>query len=203
MPYLDLTHTFKGNMPVFPGDQPPELEQTAFLESDGCNQFSLKTSMHVGTHLDAPFHMLENGKRLSEFPAEHFFGRGVLIDAVNKPIDADLLTAKQISKGDILLVMTGFSKKFGTPEYYEQYPEISETFAQKCVELGIKILGMDSPSPDRAPYNIHKILLKNDILIIENLTNLESLIDHPEFNIIALPPKFEADGAPVRVIAEI
>ena len=66
---------------------------------------------------------------------------------------------------------------------------------------GIKIIGIDSPSPDRSPYEIHKLLMKNDILIIENLTNLAELTSHEEFDVIALPTKFDTEAAPVRVVA--
>lgn len=204
MKYLDLTHTFKQGMPVYPGDAEPELiETTDDYEEGKVIHYRLKTGMHVGTHIDAPLHMLQNGKRISEYHVDHFFGKGHLIDARGKSIDADLLEGKQILKGDIVLIMTGYSSKFGTPEYYDSYPEISESFASKIVELGVKIVGSDTPSPDRYPFTIHKLLLKNDVLIIENLSNLESLLEHLEFTIAALPTKFDAEAAPVRVVAQI
>ncbi|MFH1781803.1 MAG: cyclase family protein [Patescibacteria group bacterium] len=201
MKYIDLTHNFKYNMPVYPGDPIPEINQVAFIEKDGYNGFQIKTGMHVGTHMDAPLHMLQNGKRLSDYSPDHFFGKGHLIEASD--INVELLKNKNISRGDVVFLMTGFYKKFGTDEYYENYPEISEAFAKKIIELGVKIIGMDTPSPDRAPFAIHKLLLENDVLIIENLTNLESLLEHAQFDVVALPAKFETEAAPVRVIAEI
>jgi kynurenine formamidase len=203
MRYIDLTHTFKQNMPVYPSDPKSELKQTAFVNKNGYNDFQITTNMHVGTHMDAPFHMLQNGKRLSEYPIDHFFGKGHLIDAREKSIDADLLEGKQITKGDIVLIMTGFSSKFGGPDYYESYPEIKEGFASKIIELGVSIVGIDTPSPDRPPFSIHKLLLKNNVLIIENLNNLESLLNHEQFTITALPAKFDCEAAPVRVVAQI
>lgn len=204
MQYLDLTHLFKDNMPVYPGDHETNLLQTSSIDKDGCTNFQVQTGMHVGTHMDGPLHMIANGKSLADFPVEHFFGRGHLIDTRNKSeISADLLENKKINPGDIILILTGFSSKFNEPEYYKNYPEITEEFAQKLVELKIKIVGMDTPSPDRPPFSIHKILLSKDILIIENLTDLEVLLEHENFNIIALPTKFASDSAPVRVVAEI
>ena len=64
------------------------------------------------------------------------------------------------------------------------------------------MVGMDTPSPDHAPYKVHKILLGNEILILENLTNLEQLLNK-NFEVIALTPKLEADAAPARVVAKI
>lgn len=194
-------------MPVYPGDSPPTLTQTGFFEKDGYNDFHISTGMHVGTHMDSPLHMLENGKRLSEFPVEKFFGKGHLIDARKKTINASLLRNKEISEGDIVLIMTGFYAKFSERQYYEKYPEIEENFANKIVELGVSIVGMDTPSPDRVPFKIHKILLGSDVLIIENLANLDKLSktlgQNGQFRVIALPTKFAAEAAPVRVIAEI
>ena len=76
MKYIDLTHTFKQSMPVYPGDANPELIETADAYEDGkIIHFQLKTGMHVGTHMDAPLHMLRDGKRLSEYSADHFLAK--------------------------------------------------------------------------------------------------------------------------------
>ncbi len=204
MKLIDLSHTFSENMPVYPGDTPPRFSQVADYSKEGYFGFRLNTSMHVGTHIDAPFHMLPNGKRLSEINIEKFFGKGVLLDGRGKEkIDVDLLNGKKVDNQSIILIMTGWSKKFGKEEYYKNFPELTEDFAKKFVEDKVKIIGMDTPSPDNYPYKVHKILLEKEILIIENLTNLDSLIGLNDFEIIALPTKFYADGAPIRVIARI
>ena len=63
------------------------------------------------------------------------------------------------------------------------------------------MLGIDFFSPDTYPFKIHKIFLKNHILIIENLTNLEHLLGIKNFTIVALPLKTETDSALARVVA--
>ena len=204
MKYIDLTHTVVSGMPVYPGDTAPEIVKIADIGTEGHTNYQMNTGMHAGTHIDGPLHMLENGKRLSQIAVESFFGRGRLIDARGMSvIDTDLLSSAGIKKGDIVLVLTGFSKGFWQADYFETYPEVSEGFAKKLVELGVKIVGIDSPSPDRSPFLVHKILLSKEILIIENLTNLEALLGVPHFEIIALPPKFDTEAAPTRVIARI
>lgn len=191
-------------MEVFPGDGAAKLEQVSFLGKDGYNSFYVQTGMHVGTHMDAPFHMLPEGKKLTDFPPEKFIGRGRLIQKQHgfKENDIDLLKRKDIREGDIVLVDTGHYKKFGTADYYKSYPEITMAFADYIIGSKVKILALDFPSPDGFPYKIHKALFENEILIIENLANLAALHAYDKFNIIALPAKFEAAGAPVRVIAE-
>jgi len=94
-------------------------------------------------------------------------------------------------------------KIFHKSDYHESHPEVSIEFAEKIADLGVKIMGLDFPSPDRPPFNVHKVLLRNDILILENLTNLRHLLDVEQFEIIAIPAKFNLDGAPARVIAKI
>ena len=204
MKYIDLTHIFDTDMPVNPGDPIPELVQIADLHKEGYTDYQIKTGMHVGTHMDAPLHMLEGGKWLSDITVEKFIGKGCLIDARGASVvSADFLEKSGAKKDDIVLVMTGFSKKYRETEYYEKYPEIGEDFAGKAIELGVKIVGMDTPSPDRPPFKVHKLLLGKEILIIENLTNLESLTGVKDFEIFALPAKLHTEAAPVRVIAKI
>lgn len=204
MNLIDLSHTITNNMPVFPGDEPPSFTQRASFEEDGYTGYRTEMSLHTGTHMDMPLHMVPGGKKGSEMNIERFVGRGVLIDARGKKeISDDLLAGKSIQNGDIILVMTGFSKKFGTKEYYENYPLVTESFADKMVSISVSIVGIDTPSPDKVPYNIHRILLGKEVLLIENLTNLEVLICVGNFEVFAFPPKFDADGSPVRVVARV
>jgi len=198
MQYIDLTQTFNSDMPVYPGDSKPELIS---MDTDGIMDHKLSTGMHVGTHMDGPLHMVPGGKRLSEIDVKNFFGRGKLIDARGRlEVDADFLQG--VEAGDMVFVLTGHASKFRDPDYYETYPKLTEALAERLVALKVKLVGMDTPSPDYAPYNVHKILLSHEILIIENLTNLEKLLNK-DFEVVALPAKLDTDAAPVRVIAKI
>lgn len=202
--YIDLTHTFTSDMPVFPGDPVPELLKIATVKKDGFLDHKISTGMHIGTHMDAPAHMVEAGKYLSDFAPEKFFGRGVILDARGKTsAGVDLLNGVSIKPNDIVLVCFGWSTEFQKEQYYLNYPEISEQLAEKLSLMGINAVGMDTPSPDRAPYKAHKIFFEKNILIIENLTNLESLMHHKNFEVVALPAKFKTDSAPCRVVAKV
>src|SRR3989344_9402089 len=113
MKIIDLTHTFTSNMPVYPGDPKSTLEQVANIEKDTFNDHKITTVMHVGTHMDAPLHMIENGKRIDEINLERFFGKGLLIDVRGrKEIDSSVLKGIQIEKGSIVLIYTGFGNKY-------------------------------------------------------------------------------------------
>jgi len=201
MNVIDLTHLFTNSMPVFPGDDLPKL-QDSFDAENVIVHYHLETGMHIGTHMDGPLHMVPGAKKLSDIKPENFIAPGVIIDARGKSeIGVELLAGKIINPGDCIIIYTGFASKFNDPEFYTNYPDLTEDFARKLVDLKVKFVGMDTCSPDKAPYKVHRILLKAEILIIESLTNLDQLLGLKSFEIIALPAKFEAEAAPVRVIA--
>jgi kynurenine formamidase len=203
MELIDLTHTFSEPMPLYPGDDQPEIRQTSFLEKDGYNDFSLKSGMHVGTHIDAPLHFIAGGKKMSEIPVNQFFGRGRLVDARGElTIHAGLLDKIDLKAHDIVLVMTGRSKDYQASSYFQNFPEVTEDFAQILIDKGVSMLGLDTCSPDKEPYAIHKMLLGAGVLIIEDLANLEALVG-TTFSVIALPLKIEAEASLARVVAGV
>jgi len=100
-------------------------------------------------------------------------------------------------------VYTGLSDIYGTKEY-EKTPEITKDFATALVKANIRLVGLDMLNPDiEESFPIHKILLSEEVLIIENLTNLTSLVGIKNFDVFAFPMKLHAEAAPVRVIARI
>lgn len=203
MAYIDLSHTFTANMPTYPDDVPPTLVQIAGIEKEGYTDFQVTTGMHVGTHIDGPLHMIAGGKRLAEFPIAKYIGHGCLVDVRGKDtIDTPVLDDYPLQQNDIVLFYTGYSDYYRTAQYYEQYPVLTQALADALIDAQVSMIGVDSPSPDREPFLVHKQLLQHDILIIENLTNLAALLSCKSFTVIALPAKFDADSSPARVIAK-
>lgn len=202
---IDLTHTFTDDMPVYPGDPCARLYQSAGITKDGFTDHKIESCMHVGTHMDAPLHMIEGGMKIAQLDVSHFQGRGVLIDARgHEKIDQDLIGQTDIRKGDIVLVWTGWDKKYRDGTYFDHWPIMTEAFANALVEKEISLIGMDTAGPDMdESFPAHKIFLPNNVLIIENMTNLESLKGKENFIIHAYPAKYDADAAPVRVVAEV
>ncbi len=202
MKIVDLSVALSEQTPIYPGDPETKIIPAGIFEKDGYNDHYISVGTHVGTHIDAPLHMLAEGKTLDQFPIEHFVGRGRLIEVENNTFDLEKVKQADIEEGDIVLFHTGMSDIYRKPEYLEDYPEIPGEIADYLVEKKIKIVGVDMCSPDYPPYKTHKILLSGDVLIIENLTNLAELAGK-EFTIYALPVKLELDAAPARVIAQI
>lgn len=202
MKYVDLSYEINGDMPVYPGDSAVNLTKTKGYEEDGFNEYTLVSSMHAGTHIDCPMHMMSDERFISEFDLERFIGNAVLLDVRGEMlIDLKDEYYKNIKEGDIVLLYTGWESKYGSNEYYESHPEVSNRFAEFLVQKKIKILGADMPSPDRESFSIHKILLGNNICILENLTNLSKLLYVEGLQVFAQPLKIKAEASLVRAIA--
>jgi kynurenine formamidase len=199
---VDLSVTLNQQTPVYPGDPAIKIEPAGVFERDGWNDHVISVNTHVGTHIDAPLHMIAGGKTLDQVPIEQFVGRGCLIEA-GKEFDLEHLKQADIQEGDIVLLHTGMSEHYHEPVYFESYPVMSEEMAHYLVECKVKIVGVDAGSVDNADgFPIHKILLAGNVLIIENLTNLDKLTGN-KFTVYALPVKLDIDGAPARVVAEV
>ena len=200
---IDLTHTLNEQLLPFPGDMPPRIMQEATISTHGVARQQITIGTHIGTHIDAPCHMIAGAKKLSDFSLDTFCGRGVLLDARNKTIDEHLFTATKKTGASIALIHTGHDRLWGRTEYFENYPCLTKSFAQKLIEARIKMVVLDTPSPDIAPFAIHHMLFAHDILIVENACNFHELLGATAFDIIALPLKLELDGSPIRVIAHV
>ncbi len=189
------------NTPVYPGDPKPEFKQVAFVGKDGWNEHRNTMNTHFGTHIDAPWHMLSEGKRLTDFPIEKFIGRAVLLDVRGQSeIDSEL---DGVQENDILILRTDNTQRIGSQDFYDKKPIVSLKFAEKLVKKRVGILGMDTYTPDDPPFLVHKLLLKHDILILENLVDLDRLTKK-DFKIYIFPEKLDrADGAHCRVVAEL
>jgi kynurenine formamidase len=83
------------------------------------------------------------------------------------------------------------------------YPVLTVAFTELLVMKQVKMIGLDTPSPDKYPFEIHKCLFQYKILITENLTNVEQLLNVKSFEIIALPLHIRADSSVARVIARV
>jgi arylformamidase len=198
---VDLSVLLNEQTPIYPGDPATKIEPAGILAKDSYCDHYISVGTHVGTHIDAPMHMLEGGASLEQISLEQFVGKGRIIAVNGKGFDA--VKDSGVQEGDIVLFHTGMSDKYNEAAYFEDYPAMSEEVARYLVEARVKMVGVDMCSVDNKDgFPIHKILLSGNVLIIENLTNLGQLADK-DFTIYALPIKLPLDGAPSRVIAEV
>lgn len=206
---IDLSHPICNGMPVYPGTPEPKVEQVCSHDLNGFVEHVLQIPTHVGTHLDVPFHILKNGQTIPDFDIQQFYGKAIsvplqennadLTDIINKKID-------KYGKPDFILLHTNWSYKWDSPDYLESFPLPNQATFHFIAQLGIKGIGIDAISVDvvhsESLPNHHEILSQN-MIIIENLTNLEKL-PNGIFEFFCFPLKItNGDGSPVRAVARI
>lgn len=205
---VDCTHTIKTNMPVFPGTDGPILDPVCTMEEMGFREKKWTMYSHTGTHMDAPAHMLAEGKTLDQLPIESFMGRGFVLDVrecteTEIPLSRVQSVENLLPDIDFLLIQTGWEAYWGKDEYFQDFPALSEEAAEYLMQFELKGIGVDAISIDlmeTKTFPIHGILMKSGLVILENLKNLSLLEGVFEFQ--ALPLNVEdADGSPVRAIA--
>jgi len=77
---IDITVPISPSTRVFPGDPEPSIESVCTLEADGCAVSKLSFGSHTGTHVDAPSHVLKDGKPVDNLELESLMGRAVILD---------------------------------------------------------------------------------------------------------------------------
>lgn len=210
---IDLTHTVRENMSLYPGTVKPKLKAVSDYSNDGFKETYISLTSHTGTHMDAPAHVFNDKETLDNMEVRQFVGDALVIDCRDlkkgERITMDKINAvKQLSdKAEFLLFNTGWDKIWDKTEYYEDYPYITKEVAQYIIDTNKKGVGFDLAGIDPVydkELTLHKQLLKtNKIVIIENLKNLDD-IGNELFLFAALPLKYKnADGAPIRALAII
>jgi len=207
MKVIDLTHTLREDMPVFPGTETPKISDGNTIERDGFAEKIITFYTHTGTHIDAPCHIHPGKKSLDEFSVDKFMGRGIVIDVKKMDaigIDTLIKYEKDIEEADFVLFSCGWEEYWGKKEYYNNFPALTEEAARWISLRKLKGIGIDAISLDRMEDEhlpVHRILLEEEFIFIENLKNLEKL-KGSSFTLSCLPLRFEgADGAPVRAVA--
>jgi len=206
MDVFDLTHILTGSMTVYPGKEQPSFHDIAILEKDGYSEKHLNLDSHVGTHIDAPAHMVPGGKTLDEFPVSFFAGSAVIIKIPpgTRLIGKEFLMGfqRKIEVSDFVLFNTGWHRRWNTPEFCLDYPVMDADSAGWICSFPLKGIGVDTISVDPAGsvhWPVHIQILSRGMVIIENLIFNEGIPDEGEF--FCFPLKIEmADGSPVRAV---
>ena len=212
MENLDLTLTISESIPNFPGSPSPQFIPWSSINEEGFNLELLFLSTHTGTHIDAPYHFAKKGIKIHQIPINRLVRNAILIKI--KKFKDQAITKKDLinferKNGEIpnsssIIFFTDWQKNLKKNCYFENNPGLSKSAANYLVSKKINLVGIDSPSIDLgmdSSFTSHKILAKNGILIVENLSNLEK-IPKLEFNLVVLPLKLKnATGSPVRAIA--
>ena len=211
---VDLSHPLDDDTPVYPGDPVARFEPATTIAEHGYNVLHVRMGSQTGTHVDAPFHFLEDGARIDQLPLELFLAPAVLADVRGKAPHtaitwADLApVVPRLGAGRMLLLHTGWDEHWGTDAYFD-HPFLDGDAAERVVAAGVRTIGLDGLSLDETVlggepaggFAAHFAVLGAGGVIVENLTNLAA-IRSTEPVVSVLPLRLAgADGAPVRAVA--
>lgn len=209
MQIIDLSHEIHNQMTVFGETEKPKIIRKNTIEHDGYNLHELNFNSHTGTHVDAPNHMVKNGKHLDDFALDYFTGQGFMLQVgqfKGQEIPLSFLKnyVSEIQKVDFLILNSGWYKKWESKTYHNSYPVLSKESAKWLTQFKLKGIGLDYISIDPVDSQdvpLHHIILGAGMLIIENLNNLDALPES-DFLFQCFPLKVnKADGSTSRVVA--
>jgi len=202
MKIYDISMSIHPNMPVYKNlaEKMPVFKVTRDFTSGNVFESKITLDMHTGTHLDAPLHVIENGKTVESIDLFKVITKCKVIDMTHiaTKITRTDLEPVNINPEDFVLFKTqnSYMDKFDSSFVY-----LDESGAQYLRDKGIKGVGIDSLGIERNQpgHPTHKLLLGSDIVVLEGLRLAE--IDEGEYFLIALPLKIDrAEACPVRAI---
>ncbi|NQV55630.1 MAG: cyclase family protein [Rhodospirillales bacterium] len=173
---------------------------------------------HIGTHVDAPIHFMEDGWSIDQVPLENIIKKGRIIPLTdtepNAMVTADMVLATGVDfdAGVIPVLHTGWTDRaWGTQRFWDDMICLDTSVSELMIERGVSAVAIDF-FPEAAFWNMdgfppggpgpnHKLLLGNEIIIIQMLTNIGAIGDK-DFTLAAVPLRLEnLDGSPARVFA--
>ncbi|WP_050183989.1 arylformamidase [Domibacillus robiginosus] len=198
--WIDISQPLNNKIAHWPGDTPFSYDVVYEKKSTGSvNIGKITTSLHTGTHIDAPFHFSDNGARVIDLDINIYIGRCLVVDVSNyEEISTDILKKADIQNCERLLLRT--SAITDPAVFPEQIPVLTLDAVNYLKLQNVKLVGVDLPSVDQLDSKelpIHHSLHNYGIHILENV-----VLDHVipgHYELTALPlPLTHADGSPVR-----
>jgi kynurenine formamidase len=211
---VDLSRPLEPGMPHARTIPAPAFTPTSTWEQHRMRVMRLDMPTHIGTHVDAPSHFVEDGATLDQVPPSALVGRAYCLEVLRDgpvPITAaDLKSAVDLEAGDALLIRTGWDERYAEPGYVDTHPYLAVDAAEWAAASGLRLIGMDTISPDLPmsmrpadfQYTVHRTLLAAGTLIVENLM-LREVSDRWCTLFVGVLNVRGGDGAPARVLAAL
>ncbi len=200
--WIDISPVISPSLAVFPGDVPfSEKWSQRHLNGAPYSLSSITTTLHIGAHADAPYHYHSKGQTIEQRSLDFYVGRCQVLNLNQKggEIDSDEIDRSAIQCSRLLVRTDSFSNP---KKWRSDFRYFSERAIDCLHELGVRTLGIDTPSIDAAnskELRAHQRVFQHDLAILEGLT----LSSAPEgfYTLIALPLRIAgADASPVRAI---
>jgi arylformamidase len=203
--WIDISVALDNGMVHWPGDPPFHREEVMQMErGDICNVSKMTSTVHIGTHMDAPHHFVKNGRGIDSMPIDATVGRARVI-RIDDPemIRVAELDQHNIGAGERVLFRTRNSlSAWKTTDFQKRFVYIPADTARYLVSKDVRTIGVDYLSVggfDADGPQTHQALLSAGVWIIEGL-NLGD-VEPGDYDLVCLPLKIVgSDGAPARAI---
>ncbi len=179
---------------VYPGDPPPQKDTLSSMDNGALyNLTALHMCAHNGTHVDAPYHFINDGKTVEQIRLESFVGFCFVTE------HQGVVMAKDAER--ILKNAANYSIEASKRILIKGNVEVSLEAAEVFADARILLVGNESQTvgPENAPMEVHKVLLGAEVVLLEGIR----LTEVPEgvYLLNAAPLNLAgADGAPCRAI---
>ena len=175
---------------VYPGDPHPTAEKVVSIDNgDVYNMSTLSMCVHNGTHIDAPYHFLNDGNTVEQIPLEYFVGTCYVThrdgELTSKDAEEIMHEAKALNAFERILIGGNVT--------------VTAEAAKVFAECGIKLIGNEGLSigPVEAPMEVHKILLSANVVLLEGIVLKD--VPNGTYFLNAAPLNLaKLDGAPCR-----
>jgi arylformamidase len=211
MKIVDLTLEITSDMIIFPGYPMPNFIKWSKFDIQGYISEVMFLSTHTGTHMDAPFHFNPNGQTIDQVEVKRYICNNAILIKIQKNAN-EMITGDdiirnskyEIKEKDTVVFSTGWERQIKQKEnYLKNNPGLSKDAVEYFVEKKVNAVAIDCPSIDigtDSGFIAHKMLLSNEILVIENLCNLYRF-NNEKFTLLITPLKLAgASGSPIRAI---
>jgi arylformamidase len=202
MSLIDISRRVTPKSAVFPGDTPFSRRLVlSMAEGGSCDVGTITTTLHIGTHADAPNHFFVGGAGIDEVDLAKYFGPCRVVERLGDgPITVEDLTRWYVQRGMRYLVKT---RATIDPDVFpDEFAHLEPAAAQHLAAAGVELFGIDTSSVDHRDsktLDAHKALLSGGVAILENL-DLTAAKPGP-YELMAFPLRIAGgDASPVRAV---
>lgn len=208
---LDVTRALVPGHPNWPGDVALTFGVGARIaDGDAVNVGSLHTSLHAGTHVDAPWHYDDRGARLGDVDLRRLVGEALVLDVSggDGPVSPAALEAAlrdaetpEAAVPPRVLLHTGEPDAWGTT-FPKDFRPLEPAAVAWLAQRGVRLIGTDAPSVDPLTSKdlpAHRACADHDLTIVEGLAL--GRVAPGRYELICLPLSLpEADASPARAL---
>jgi arylformamidase len=207
MKIIDITLGIDAQLPTWPGDPKIEMNRENKIEEGAnANVSRIKMGVHTGTHVDAPFHFLQDGYSVEKLSLDILIGNVWVVSIPDEVVEINrkVLSEIDLSKHPGRILFKTKNSQFWQEnplKFHTEFVGISKDGAEYLVEIGVKFVGIDylSISPYKKSRPTHEVLLRAEMVVLEGVDLYH--VEPGEYQLICLPLKLVgSDGAPARTV---